>query len=246
MSTTKRPHVPDGSSPYPKKQDIDISSLSDEFDDSVSSATLFLQNCSDSAAKAIIEKLLSTCQKQHFVIDSLTSSTAKLSNRIDALENYKNNCSIIVSGLKVMGDSPSSISINDQKACNAMLNCIGVDVAPPTIYRLPSRSTQQPAGVRRSQTPVRPPLLKMVFPEPFFQRKVLAKARTLRSHSKFDGVFINPLRTPDQHKLFLEKRKTITTLRQANISAVYYKNDIYLKADDGSLKLYIPDAQNNE
>ena len=195
----------------------------------------FLSKIKDQKAKSVIQQLLDACKKQSETIDALNSANILLEGRITALENHERQKTVMVSGVIPVGSTASEIARNDEQFCKKITDHLGIPITP-IIYRLNAFSSKKNKKCSKSSKPA---LIKMIFPERSFARHAQVNAIKLRSEKMFNGIHINPQRTPEEQAAYNEKRKMIISLRKKNIPVVFYKNDIYISSNGKLLKYKI-------
>lgn len=243
LSPTKNQLLAEKTTAPDQKFDLqDIPLLVKEIDTSISNAKIFLSNCKDSSVRDVFYSLLNSCQRQRQIINSLNSLTEKLVPRLDKVENSERNRTVVISGPSLpLGKSIFEQRVLDQKLCNSICDYLAIPCTPTVFRTIPRSSPSSPKQNKKENnnlTSNAPALIKMVLPSLALQRHAVVNARKLRDDEpRFHGIFINPLRTPQEQRLYNENRALIQTLRRQNIPAVLYKQEVYIN-QNGKLTKY--------
>ncbi|EYC16424.1 hypothetical protein Y032_0033g2651 [Ancylostoma ceylanicum] len=154
-------------------------------------------------------------------------------SRIDPreiVETEKRSRSIVISGVaEAEGDlSPSERLAHTEAAVNNVLDVLGVEARPSEVYRM------------GALTEGKPRLIKCVLPSAQFYSVALRNARSLRSISGFDHIFVRRSMTREEREKDRDLRRQVRELNDkdhhGNRVFVVYRNQIVKASEIPKLK----------
>lgn len=212
----KRQHDPNSTPVRPMKQ------LREQVEaqDKAMATIANLAATSDPDWKSACLQILELAKSQQQILNAMlkmleTDTGVDEEKEEPSAEEKERKRSLVVFGLPESKKEKRSDRIKeDYQAVEDLLDEVGTDCVPTSVYRLPGRTDD----------PTRPRLLKIVLSTSYQQRDVLKNARNLRDSQRFKRTIIRASMTKEERQLDYDLRQAAKKLREKGNQFVIIRN----------------------